>query len=236
MSKEVVAQKTNAIAAMSPAEINSAMQIVFPNLQKHEYELGVKIANEFGLNPLKREIYLISYGSKLSIIIGYEVFLKRAERIGNLDGWKCETLVEDDDLIARVTIHRKDRAFPFVWDVCLREYDQNNKMWKDKPRTMLKKVAIAQSFRLCFPEELGGLPYIADEMPPHMAPAQPQVGTVEESPAYKAIKKAREVGLSDDLISATLGTDDWELANLDGVKKLCDEVRKVMAIKANKEN
>jgi hypothetical protein len=30
---------------------------------------------------------------------------------------------------------------------------------------MIKKVAISQAFRLCFPVEIGGMPYTADEMP-----------------------------------------------------------------------
>ena len=33
------------------------------------------------------------------------------------------------------------------------------------PNFMLKKVAIAQGFRLAFPDELGGLPYLAEELP-----------------------------------------------------------------------
>ena len=37
-------------------------------------------------------------------------------------------------------------------------------MWKFKPCTMLKKVCISQAFRMFFPEELGGFPYIQDEL------------------------------------------------------------------------
>ena len=33
---------------------------------------------------------------------------------------------------------------------------------------MLKKVATAQGFRLCFPEEFGGMPYTSDELPDEM--------------------------------------------------------------------
>lgn len=242
MSTELAENKTTAL--MSPTEINAALHIVFPNLLKTEYELGMKVANEFGLNPLKREIYLVGYGEgqyrKLSIIIGYEVFLKRAERIGTLDGWKCETVVEDEDLVARVTIHRKDRSMPFVWDVCLREYEQKdkngnpNKMWAEKPRTMLKKVCIAQAFRICFPEELGGLPYIADEVPQQMQPSAAVIAPTQEvnpgpqqDPAVSfSIQKAKELGASDEVISEILGTDDWENVSLDGMKKLNNVILK----------
>jgi hypothetical protein len=36
--------------------------------------------------------------------------------------------------------------------------------WKNKPVTMTKKVAMAQGFRLCFSDELGGMPYTAEEL------------------------------------------------------------------------
>jgi hypothetical protein len=64
-----------------------------------------------------------------------------------------------------VEITRRDWQAPFYHEAYLDEYDQNNTMWKGKPRTMIKKVAIAQGFRMAFPVELGGIPYTADEMP-----------------------------------------------------------------------
>ena len=244
MSNELAEHKQN--TQMTVAEVTQAMQIVFPNLLKNEYELGVKVANEFGLNPLKREIYLIGYGQgdgrKLSVIIGYEVFLKRAERIGSLDGWNCETYVHDEDLIAKTTIHRKDRKFPFVWEVNISEYDQGNKMWKEKPRTMLKKVCIAQAFRLCYPEELGGMPYTADELPPNMAPSaevmqaqpvKPEPVPESESDISKTVRRAKEIGFGDLAISAILKTEDWENAKLAEVKSLCDEIRNALKNNAN---
>jgi hypothetical protein len=38
------------------------------------------------------------------------------------------------------------------------------KFWQ-KAYTMIKKVAISQGFRLCFSDELGGMPYTTEEMP-----------------------------------------------------------------------
>jgi hypothetical protein len=37
--------------------------------------------------------------------------------------------------------------------------------WTKQPRFQLRKVAIAQAFRLAFPDELGGLPYESSELP-----------------------------------------------------------------------
>lgn len=121
------------------------------------------------LNPIKREVYGVKYKSKdgsssFNLIVGYEVYLKRAQRTGLLDGFTTKVEGTGPNLKAICTIYRKDWTHPFVHEVFLREYDQQNRMWKEKPITMLKKVAEEQAFRKCFPDELGGLPYAEEEI------------------------------------------------------------------------
>ncbi|GHU24737.1 hypothetical protein FACS1894164_12070 [Spirochaetia bacterium] len=134
----------------------------------------LNIAREFGLNPFKREIYITAFGEgqyrQCSIIVGYEVYLKRAERSGKLSGWKAWTEGSGKDLKAVIEIHRKDWEMPFVHEVfyeeaCQRKKDgMPNQFWAKQPRFMTKKVAIAQGMRLCFSDELGGIPYTTDEV------------------------------------------------------------------------
>lgn len=169
---------------ITQSKLESYLQIsgVANNLTKEEQSNFLQIAMDFKLNPFKREIYCTSYGQgefkKTSIIIGYEVYIKRAERTGQLDGWQVVTTgsIKNQDLKATITIYRKDRKFPFVHEVDYIEYVQYtfdkktnqqrpNKMWAEKPITMLKKVATAQGFRLCFSDELGGMPYDSSELP-----------------------------------------------------------------------
>lgn len=147
-------------------------------LTEQEKSHFINIAQEFGLNPFKREIHCSVYGEgayrQLSIITGYEVYIKRAERSGKLDGWEAKTTgsVENGDLKATVTIHRNDRKFPFVWEAFYTECVQRTKtgavtkFW-EKANFMTKKVGISQAFRLCFSDEIGGMPYTSDEMPDH---------------------------------------------------------------------
>jgi len=135
----------------------------------------IEIAQAFKLNPFKREIHVAVYGEgeyrRLSIITGYEVYLKRADRTGRLDGWKAWVEGEGDAMKALVEIHRKDWSEPFVHEVYWREAAQKKKdgsltsFWTKQPKFQLKKVAISQGFRLAFPDELGGLPYDASELP-----------------------------------------------------------------------
>ncbi len=177
-------------------------------LTKAEASQFIEVAQAFNLNPFKREIYCIPYGEgdkrKLSILTGYEVYLKRAERTGTLDGWKAwtegtispktvtkqikkrdggtwnkEVTVWEGDLKAVVEIYRKDRGRPFTHEVLFSEYAQDNEMWGGKPHTMIKKVAIGQAFRLAFPDECAGMPYTAEELPDEMS--QPRNVTPEQS-------------------------------------------------------
>jgi len=149
---------------------------ISPKLEEKEKIQFLNIAKTFGLNPFKREIFCTVYGEgqykQLSIITGYEVYIKRAERSGQLDGWNATTSgsVETGDLKATVTIYRKDRQHPFIWEVFYSECVQKTKagvvtkFW-EKANFMTKKVGISQAFRLCFSDELGGMPYTSDEMP-----------------------------------------------------------------------
>jgi len=132
-------------------------------LNEQQKAMFLKMAQLNGLNPFKREIYAIPYGDKFNIVTGYEVYLKRAERTGVLDGWEADMGPEGD--YAYCTVYRKDRTHPIAQKVWLSEYKLNNRMWNEKPKAMLIKVAIATAFRRAFPDELGGLPYTSDEMP-----------------------------------------------------------------------
>jgi phage recombination protein Bet len=126
----------------------------------------------FGLNPFKREIYLIKYGSQpATFVVGYEVYLKRADRSEKWNGLESGTSGEGKDLKAWAKVYRKDWTAPLYHEVYLEEYVQKKadgsptRFWSEKPRTMLKKVAISQAFRMAFPDEFSGMPYTADEMP-----------------------------------------------------------------------
>jgi phage recombination protein Bet len=168
-------------------------------LTDKEKESFIEISVAYGLNPFKREIHASVYGEgqyrQVSFITGYEVYLKRAERTGLLDGWKAETFgsVKNGDLKAVVTIYRKDRSHPFVWEAHYDECKQTKKdgtvtaFWQ-KANFMTKKVAISQGFRLCFSDELGGMPYTADEMPQY---EDTSYSVVQEEPkVIEAPKKA----------------------------------------------
>ena len=145
------------------------------NLLQNEMAQFVAIATTFNLNPWKREVYAIAYGQgnnrKLSIIVGYEVYLRRAEEFPQYDGYETKFFGEGADMGCTCIVYRKDRNHPIGSTVFLREYTQNNAMWGNKPHVMLEKVAIATAMRRAFPSVFNGMPYTADELPDKMTGA-----------------------------------------------------------------
>jgi phage recombination protein Bet len=128
-----------------------------------EIALGLNVVKSLKLNPFLREVHFIKYSQndKMAIVVGYEVYLKRAERTGKLNGWTAG--INKEDNVSWVKIWRKDWVEPFYWEVNLSEFDKKQSTWKQIPSFMGKKVAIAQGFRMCFPDELGGMPYTPEE-------------------------------------------------------------------------
>ena len=164
-------------------------------LTNGEIDQFVDICVAFALNPFKREIYCVKYGDNFNIIVGYEVYLKRAERTGLLTGWRCWIDYRSDkSMVAKIEINRLGWQHPFYHEVSLAEYDQHNSMWKNKPETMLKKVAMSQGFRLCFPDELGGMPYTADELPDSMTTDAPLPQKEAKAEPSKADVVAKVMG------------------------------------------
>lgn len=142
------------------------LSLVGQKIPQQDVKRFLEICKAFNLNPFKKEIYLIPRGDGASIVVGYETYLKRANRSGKLDGWRVwtEGSMKDGTLKACIEIKRKDWNQPFYHEVYFNEYKQDTRIWKTKPITMIKKVAIAQGFRLAFPEDLGGMPYTQDEI------------------------------------------------------------------------
>ena len=176
----------------------------YPSLTKEQFNLFVATARECCLNPVKREVYAVVYNDyksgekKMNIITGYEVYLKRAERTGKLNGWECHIDGQGNQMKAVVTIDRKDWEHPFKHEVYMSEYNTGKSLWSTKPITMLKKVAMAQAFRLAFPDELGGMPYTSDELGTeeqkerNVTPQKPQQSEKVDEPKQVEAPKPEE--------------------------------------------
>jgi len=207
-SKELVNKKNeNIIPKIDEKIIKDYIFSKKADLTEEQQKLAIAIAVRNNLDPFKREIHFYTHteretGKKrLTVVTGYEVYLKRAERIRMLDGWciKTEGSCKDGSLKAIITIYRKDWSHPFIHEVYYREVKGRGPIWMQMPVFMTKKVAIAQGFRLAFPDEMGGMPYIIDEIPIEGKIVEGEIvnnknkaETVKPEPAKKVIDTATD--------------------------------------------
>jgi hypothetical protein len=236
MTKEITTTAQNQVMTIEKIRSYLDSMNMTSNLSKSEVNQFIEIASAYGLNPFKREIYATKYGNSFSIIVGFETYLKRAERSGLLTGWSVTTKgsvnfsnIAQSDITAIITIYRKDWEHPFIHEVHFSEYVQRrsdgtvNKFWKEKPMTMIKKVAMAQGFRLCFSDENGGLPYTSEEIGmEHTIEAN-----VIESNTIEPVKEKRKYTKKADTVSevdiTAIKAKILTAMDVDALKKIWDE-------------
>lgn len=161
--------------------------------QQKVFLLNVALANN--LNPFLRDVYVIVNGNYFNVVTGYQVYIKRAEATGVLNGWNVETNGKE----AVITIYKKNYAHPVIWRVVRTDFDKGSASWKSTPCFNLMKFAIVQGFRLAF-SELSGLPYLAEEIEgiqsSYLAPKEKKSDAVkEDNPDKKAVKKLYKMAL-----------------------------------------
>lgn len=264
MSNELTVMQKKQIATQDfERSANEYLSMLGFKYTPDEAKKFLEICQAFQLNPFKHEIYGIKgwdseHGKDiLTIIVGYESYLKRAERTQLLDGW--DKSVEKDEngniMSATITIYRKDRKYPFKHTVYFNEFARRKKdgslmkNWATMPVFMLEKVVIAQGFRMCFPDEMGGLPYIEEEIQeiilneekgnakPYVEMPKEKIINVEITEPEKPTEpKAKEISYTDEdvanlfkAIQASVNTDElskiWK-ENLPLIKVVPAEIKK----------
>ena len=212
MTNEITT-KTAAVQALTKEKLLEFLKIggVAQKLNDEEKLQVVEVAQACGLKPFKREIYCNTYGEgqyrQTSIITGYEVYIKRAERTGKLNGWTVDVDGEGDDMKATITIYRKDWDKPFKHVAFLPECIQYSKK-TGKPNSICakfpcfipRKAAIAEGLVLCFPDKWGAIPSPPADPP---EPKKAEKKTAAKSTAVEAEVVDKEIyELPQDVVSA----------------------------------
>lgn len=159
------------------------------SVTKQEVKMFMELCKFGGLNPFKREAYLIKYGnSAATIVVGKDAILKKAlsnpsygsheagitviDRDGKLVRRAGSMVLAREELVGGWCSVRKVTASgigEIMHEVSFDEYalkDSNGKLmsnWKVKPATMIRKVALVQALREAFPEDVGGM-YEVEEL------------------------------------------------------------------------
>ena len=213
MSNEIVKYKwQEKEIALTKSDVRNLIS-TDPKVTDKEIALFMQLCKYQSLNPFVREVYLVKYGTyPASMVVGKEVFTKRAENNPNFDGYdfKDNYKVGMNYYEFEVTciIYRKNLTHPITVTVSYPEYvgtdgkGNINRMWKGKPRTMLRKVALMQGLREAFPTALGGL-YEENELDQRAVPKDITPKEESKEEIDKQIEKVfpKEEAAEEDVIS-----------------------------------
>ncbi len=173
--------------------------VVSGNAQATDAEIAgfLAICKARGLNPLARDAYLVKYGqnSPASTIVSKDYYNRIAQQQQSYDGMEAGVVVAKPDgtleyregaLVGRTEhlvggwakVYDKRRGHPSSAVVSMDEYDQQKSLWRTKPATMIRKVAMVQALREAYPSSFQGL-YDESEMPEAPQPVAAQAVDVE---------------------------------------------------------
>lgn len=141
-----------------------------------EFAVLIELANRYQLDPFAKQIWAVKYNDRpAQVFAGRDGYLAIAHRSGQFNGMQSNIDRDSEGKILSATcrVWRKDMEHPFERTVFLEEYNTGKGVWKEKPATMIIKVAEAQALRLAF--NISGL-YDSSEFeaePPHRIEPQP---------------------------------------------------------------
>lgn len=158
------------------------------------------------LNPLAGDAYMVAYKDrrtgevKANVIVSKDYYVRTATQQPDYDGYEAGVAVMTQDgrfikrdgaLVLRneqlmggwATVYSKERSHPSKSFVSLQEYDQHRSLWKTKPATMIRKVALVQAIREAYPQQFAGV-YDKSEMDEPEQAAPQQVEATQEEPEF----------------------------------------------------
>ena len=111
------------------------------------------VANEYGLNPLTKEIYAFpAKGGGVVPILSIDGWAGLVARHKQADGYDF-TYTDDEQgspIACTCTMYRKDRSHPIVVTEYFAECRQDTQPWRSHPRRMLRHKSLIQAARYAF--------------------------------------------------------------------------------------
>lgn len=111
------------------------------------------VANEYGLNPLTKEIYAFpTKTGGIQPIVGIDGWINLANSHPMFDGMEFEDSHDSQGCLAAITcrIHRKDRRHSICVTEYMNECKGTSEPWKRFPARMLRHKATIQAIRYAF--------------------------------------------------------------------------------------
>lgn len=158
-------------------QVAEIKKIYAPQLTDGEFATLCQIGKATNTNPFMREIWAVKYGNQAAqIFIGRDGYRKIAQANDDYDYHFVDAVYSNDkfevskaeidhsynladrgSLVgAYALVQRKSSSKPVFVFVEFSEYNTGKSVWKDKPATMIKKVAEAQCLRMAFQSLFAG--------------------------------------------------------------------------------
>ena len=151
--------RTSALAVMAkrltvdPAKLHSTLKAtVFKGASDDELLALVVVANEYGLNPLTKELYAFpAKGGGIVPVVSIDGWVSMINAHPQMDGLEFDEIRDETgELLAMTcTIWRKDRSKPIIVTEHLSECRRNTEPWKMENR-MLRHKSLMQCARYAF--------------------------------------------------------------------------------------
>lgn len=188
-SSEIVYKANGVDVKLSPESVKRYLVSGGGDVSNEEIMMFLSLCKYQGLNPWIRDAYLIKYGknSPAAMVVSKNVYMRRAQAQPTFRGYKAGviTITEGGELMKREgTFFKDDETLvggwadvyidgwnvPMTETVSLKEYmgyksdGTPTAQWKQRPATMIAKVALVHALRSAYPSDLGQM-YVQDERP-----------------------------------------------------------------------
>lgn len=210
-------KQSSALAVMAgkfnvePAKLLETLKnTVFRNATNDELLALVVVSNEYGLNPLTKEIYAFpAKGGGIVPVVSIDGWIRMMNDHPQFDGIDYEFQHDEQGRLISCTsiIYRKDRSHPTRVTEYLSECRRNTEPWKMESR-MLRHKATIQGARVAFgfsgitdEDEAAATPGLANarDVTPKAARATPidPFATIPEAPAAEEVAPVVEAEVVD---------------------------------------
>lgn len=176
MSNTIIVSENSQKGELTQEAISTLITagIVPKDTPRSQIVIFAHVCAEKGISPFSKEIYLVGYGSKYSIITGIDGFRKIAARTGQLAGsddpkfdlmpngtYKTAASFAQKELpnTCTITIYRMISGVrcPFAHTVKFSEFSSGQQKWVSMPFQMIAKVAEAFAIRKGFGDATSGI-------------------------------------------------------------------------------
>lgn len=201
MAEEIVryADRDGAQITLTPNDVAMYCASGGAELNQRDVVNFMATCKALGANPFLGDVYLVKYNNSenAQIMAGKNYYTRVAVSIPSYDGMQAGIicLTHDGQVAYRpgsiaypgdtciggwAEVHDKRWGCPMRSEVAMEEYNSHRNLWKTKPLTMIRKVALVQALREAYPDRFAGT-YDQSEMgekgeaePPAPAPQATQ--------------------------------------------------------------